>query len=96
MTEARCLGNIVRKYAFQWRGGFNLSPLILYPLRAIIAVSEDDACEFDKKRCMRIQTFRPFFHFFNIPKFMVGKNIWAAAATPAAPIPTPMQFYAVF
>ena len=27
---------------------------------------------------------------------MIGKNIWAAAATPAAPVPTPMQFYAVF
>ena len=28
--------------------------------------------------------------------FMIGKNIGAAAATPAAPVPTPMQFYAVF
>ena len=27
---------------------------------------------------------------------MIGKNIGAAAATPAAPVPTPMQFYAVF
>ena len=63
MTKARCLDNIVRKYAFQWWGGFNLSPLILYPPRAIITVSEDDTCEFDKNRCMRKQTFRPFFSF---------------------------------
>ena len=27
---------------------------------------------------------------------MIGKNIGAAAATPAAPFPTPMQIYAVF
>ena len=27
---------------------------------------------------------------------MISKNIGAAAATPAAPVPTPMQFYAVF
>ena len=27
---------------------------------------------------------------------MIGKNIGAAAATPAAPVSTPMQFYAVF
>ena len=26
---------------------------------------------------------------------MIGKNIGAAAATPAARVPTPMQFYAV-
>ena len=61
---------------------FNLSPLILYPLWAIIAVSEDDTCEFDKNRCMRKQNFRPFFIlvFFYIPIFMIGKNIGAAAA----------------
>ena len=51
-----------------------------------------------KKRCMRKQTLRPFFHvrFFYIPIFMIGKNFGAAAATPAASVPTPMQFYAVF
>ena len=27
---------------------------------------------------------------------MIGRNIGAAAATPAAPVPTSMQFYAVF
>ena len=27
---------------------------------------------------------------------MIGKNIGAAAATSAAPVPAPMQFYAVF
>ena len=50
-----------------------------------MAVSEDDTCEFDKNRCMRKQTFRPFFHFrfFYIPIFMIGKNIGTAAATPA-------------
>ena len=26
---------------------------------------------------------------------MIGNNIGAAAATPAAPVPTPMQFYAI-
>ena len=93
MTLARCLNNIVPKYDFQWWGGFNLSPLILYPLRAIIAISEEDTCEFDKNRCMRKQTFRTFFHFrlFYIPIFMIGKNIGAATATPAAPVPL-MQF----
>ena len=46
-----------------------------------------------KKRCMRKQTLRPFFSFsfFYILIFMIGKNIGAAAATPAAPVPTPMQ-----
>ena len=50
-----------------------------------------------KNRCMRKQTLRPFFIFvFLYTDFMIGKNIGAAAATPAAPVPTPMQFYAVF
>ena len=52
-----------------------------------------------KNRCMRKQTLLPFvsfFVFFYIPIFMIGKKIGAAAATPAAPVPTPMQFYAVF
>ena len=50
-----------------------------------------------KKRCMRKQTLRPFFHFFfYIPIFMIGKEIGAASATTAAPVPTPMQFTAVF
>ena len=77
---------------------FNLSPLILYPLRAIIAVSEDDTCEFDKKALHEKTNFTSFFSFsfFYIPMFMIGKNIGAAAATPATPLPTPMQIYAVF
>ena len=51
-----------------------------------------------KNRCMRKQTLRSFFHFrfFYIPIFMIGKITGAAAATPAAPVPPPMQFYAVF
>ena len=56
---------MVRKYAFQWWGGFNLSPLIRYPLRAIIAVSKDDTCEFDKKNvAWENKLYVLFFIFF--------------------------------
>ena len=82
------MDNRVRKYAFQWSAVFNLNSL-----RAIIAVSEDDTFEFDKKPLHEKTNFTPFssFSFFYMPIFMIGKNIGAAAATP-----TPMQFYAVF
>ena len=67
-------------------------------MRAIITVSEDDTCEFDKKTLHEKTNLTSFFNFrfFYIPIFMIGKKIGAAAATTAAPVPTPMQFYAVF
>ena len=68
-------------------------------MQAIIAVSEDDTCEFDQKTFARENKLYVLFFsfsFFYIPIFMIGKNIGAAAATPAARVPTPMQFYAVF
>ena len=73
-------------------------PLILYSLRAVIVVSEDDTCEFDKKPLHEKTNFTSFssFSFFYIPIFVIGKNLGAEAATPAASVPMPMQFYAVF
>ena len=76
----------MRKYAYQWWGGFNLSPLILYPLRALIAVSEDDTCDLAKP--LNEKTNVSFF-FCSFPFFDIYRCLWAAKILGWRPPPLP-------
>ena len=68
-------------------GGFNLSPLILYSLQAIIAVSEDDTCEFDKKPLHEKTNFTSFFFIFVFlyTDFYDRQEYWGGYRHPCRP-----------
>ena len=79
----------MRKYAFHWWGGFNLSPLILYPLRAHIAVSEDDTCDLAKPLNEKTNVSFFFVHFrFSIYTAIYERQkYWGGGRRPCPPPP---------